>query len=195
MADLLQLIPYQELAPGQIGAIRNQVRKALVKQASEELNVPPETLVVRDILPQTDLDWGSNTNFATSEVTTEIWTITTHGSNTGYQEVITSASTAMARQRYVAIFGLRDNRYNAATVPVQSTTLWKIDVGHSIKAIWDVSKLYPYKSEVMGICPSAVIIPQQTYYQIYGYIIAASTASYVSLEGLVVESRGKIVNP
>ena len=47
----------------------------------------------------------------------------------------------------------------------------------------------------MGICPSAVIIPQQTYYQIYGYIIAASTVSYVSLEGLVVEPRGKVVSP
>lgn len=185
---LTQLIPFQELSSGQIGAIRNQVTKGLLALAAAQLKMPVDNLVVRDIRPQADLDWGSTANFGS--VSTDIWTTTT--ATTGY--VAALSTTTMADQRFVAIYGLRDARYNAATIREQTTTLWKFDVGHSVKAIWDISKCYAYKTMVVGISPSAVVIPQNAYFQIYGYEIA-SALTYVSLEGIVVEPRGRVVSP
>ena len=52
---LTHLIPLEEMTPGQVGAIRNQVITQLVRQVSSELNMPPEKLVVRDVRPFRDL--------------------------------------------------------------------------------------------------------------------------------------------
>ncbi|GAJ17717.1 unnamed protein product, partial [marine sediment metagenome] len=49
------LTPVQELAPGQVSAIRNAVIDALVRKASSELALPEEKLVVRDIRAYDDL--------------------------------------------------------------------------------------------------------------------------------------------
>lgn len=187
------LVPAPELAPGAVGAIRNQVAKALLAKVSRELQMSSDQLVVRDIRPQADLDWGSGTAYG-SAVSTELWEITT-ASNSGYQEIITSGSTTMADQRFVAIYGLRDARFNHYTVPAVTTTLFKFDVGHSIKCIWDITKLYSYRTQVIGISPSAIIIPQNTYFQISGYVIATTTVSDIQLEGLVVEPRGLVISP
>ncbi|MCD6362140.1 MAG: hypothetical protein J7M38_14880 [Armatimonadetes bacterium] len=191
------LIPYQELAPGQIGAIRNQVAKSLLSLASDKLQMPADNLIIRPLRPQSDLDWGSDatTGLANAAVTTEIWNLTTDASLSGFLPLITSASTTMADNRFVAIYGIKDSRFNAASVPAQSTSLWKFDVGHSTKAIWDLSKCYAYRSNVAGFSPTAVIIPQNSYFQIYGYSIATNTASYVSLIGMVCEPRGLVVSP
>jgi len=197
MANLLQLIPAEELASGQIGAIRNQVVKGLLAQASSELRLPVDNLIVRNIRPQSDLDWASDatTGLTKTEVTIDNWNLTTDDSLSAYLPLITSASTAMGDQRYVAIYGLRDTRFAIASPIAQVTSLWKFDVGHSVKAIWDLTKCYAYRSKVVGISPSAVVIPQNSYFQIYGYSITTDTASYVSLLGVVVEPRGRVVSP
>jgi len=189
------LTPAAELAPGAIGAIRTQVTKALLAKASRELQMPESELVVRDIRPQADLDWGSNTNFANAAVTTEIWWITTDSSNTGYQEIITSASTTMADQRFVAIYGIRDSRYNLNTITGPCVSLVKIQVGNSIKAIWDLEQLSCYRKNMVGLSSSAVIIPQNTQFQIFGYITDLSIITDLQLEGIVVEPRGKVLSP
>jgi len=187
------LIPAAELKPGAIGAIRTQVTKALLAQASRELSMLETELIVRDIRPQADLDWGSNTNFANAEVTTEIWTITT-SSNTAYQDVITSASTAMADQRFVAIFGLRCARYTENTVALPCVSLVRIQVGNSIKAIWDLEQLYAYREAVVGVCNSAVVIPQNAQFQISAYNNDPGVQCDLQLEGIIVEPRGKVLS-
>ena len=101
----------------------------------------------------------------------------------------------MADQKFVGIYGIRDGRFSMVTVEDQCSSLWKFDVGHSTKAIWDLSKCYAYRSMIAGVCPSAVIIPQNTYYQIYGYLLTASDNSRVMLEGVVVEPRGVTISP
>ena len=196
-AKQLNLIPVPELAPGQIGAIRNEAVKGVLAKASRELQMSQDLLVVRDIRPQSDLDWGSDatTGLAKSALTTDLWYLQTDDALSGYLPLVTSASTTMADQRYVCIYGLRDASSSEATVLAQTTSLWKFDVGHSVKAIWDLSKCYAYPNNCFGLCPSPVVIPQNTYFQIYGYSILVNTYSWVMLEGFVVEPRGKVISP
>lgn len=189
------LIPVEELPPGSLGAIRRQVTENLLTMAATQMKVNRNTLVARDIRPQSDLDWGSNTDYADSAVTTDIWNITVDGSNTGYQKLITSASTSMADQRWVAIYGLRDMKSCFATIVTQATTLFRITVGNSVKAIWDTSKILCYKNNPIGICASPIIIPQNTQFQFEGYILTVGTVCWISLEGVVVEPRGKVISP
>lgn len=197
MANYTQLIPVQELAPGELGAIRNEIVKASLNKASAKLGLPISDLVVRDIRPQSDLDWGSDatTGLANVAVTTDIWVLTSDASLSGFLPLITSASAIMATDRFITIYGLRDGRYTDGTIAAQSTTLWKIVVGNSTKAIWDLSKCYAYKDMPCGVCPSGVFIPERTQFQIYGYSIATSTLTYVMVEGIVVEPRGLVISP
>ena len=192
------LIPVEELPPGSLGAIRRQVTENLLTLASQQMKMSRDNLVARDIRPQSDLDWGSGAaaaEFTDSEVTTEIWNITTDTAATGYCKMITSASTVMADQRWIAIYGLRDMKSCFATMVTQAMTLFKITVGNSTKAIWDTSKLLCYVKNPIGICPSPIIIPQNTQFQFEGYILNTSTVCWVSLEGVVVEPRGKVISP
>jgi hypothetical protein len=201
MANVIQLIPIQEMAPGQVAAIRNEVKKALVVKASMELKMPPDLLVVRDIRPYDDLHWGTDDNaqdgLVATALTTNRWDFTTDATLAGWLSCIASAYRVMADQRFVAIYGLRDSRMSQSTIPAFQCTLWKIRVGNSDKVIWDASKCYAYRSEAVGICTSAVIIPQNTQYNIYGYLptAAGNAVSWVALEGFVVERRGNVVSP
>jgi len=197
----LQLIPIQELSAGQVGAIRNQVEKALKAKASMELKMSPDLLVVRDIRPYDDLKWATDNNatdgLAGTALAVNRWDFTTDASVVTWASCIVSASRVMGDQRFVAIYGLRDSRMSEPTPPAMQCTLWKIVVGNSDKVIWDMSKCYAYKTHAVGICPSAVIIPQNTQFDIYGYLptSAGAAVSFVSLEGLLVEPRGKVISP
>ena len=188
------LIPIEELPPGSLGAIRRQVTENLIIMAATQLKVSPNDLVARDIRPQSDLDWGSNTDFGTA-VITEIWNITC-AATTGYQNIIVTTNNTMADQRWVAIFGVRDMKSCFATKITQAISLLKITVGNSVKAIWDITKLYAYKMNPVGVSPSVVVIPQNTQYQFAGYLVTnAQPVCWVSLEGVVVEPRGKVISP
>lgn len=200
-ANLLQLIPIQEIAPGQVGAIRNQVERALVAKASTELKMSPDLLVVRDIRPYDDLKWATDNNatdgLAGTALAVNRWDFTTDASVVTWASCIVSASRVMGDQRFVAIYGLRDSRMSEPTPPLMQCTMWKIVVGNSDKVIWDMSKCYAYKTYAVGICPSAVIIPQNTQFDIYGYLptSAGAAVSWVSLEALLCEPRGKVISP
>lgn len=189
------LIPAAELAPGALGAIRLQVTKALLEAASKELQLPQNDLVVRDIRPQADLDWGSHANFVTGLITTELWTCTTDGALTGFQEIIVSGSDVMADQRFMAIYGIADSRYSQNTIAAPCVSLFKIVVGNSVKAIWDTQPLNAYRKNAVGVSPSAIIIPQNTQFQLYGYITATSVVCNIHVLGLVCEPRGKVLSP
>ncbi len=202
MAKLTQLVPLQELSAGQVSAQRNRVIKDLLGLASRELRMPEDKLVARDIRPFTDLAWATDatatTGLANAAITTNKWIFTTHNANTDWLSAITTLSRVMADQRFIAIFGLRDSRMAHATpiVPIQCT-LWRFQVGNSLKAIWDASKCYAYRDKVAGFCPTEIVIPQNSQYNIFGYLPTAvgNALSYVSLEGVVVEPKGKVVSP
>ena len=190
------LIPIEELPPGSLGAIRRQVTDNLIQMVSTQLKVGPETLVARDIRPYTDLAWGTNTDFTGSAISTDIWNVTQVSSAGAFFDIVVDTSTTMADRRWVAIYGIRDMRTCFATRIIQAISLFKITVGNSTKAIWDTTKLAAYKNNPVGVSASAVIIPQNTQYQFSGYCIgSATTVCWVSLEGVIVEPRGKVISP
>ena len=197
------LVPMQEMAPGSVGVIRNQVISGLVAQASRELSLPETSLVVRDVRPVLDLTMYSG---GTTAATIEDW-IYTATSGTGFISV-TGAQT-MADQRYVALFGVRDLRLgigihatstllgSSLTVYTSYLSLIKINVGGADKAIWDTKCVQPYKNNLVALTPSAVVIPQNSSFNIsyYKTVTTAGLVMLIQLIGVVVEPRGKIISP
>lgn len=198
-----QLVPVKELTPGAVSSIRNGVIDQVVTIASAELNKLPEDLVVRDLRPFSDLAWCTTTNAVTAALTTDTWIATSddslvYGSFVG---CVTSGSTTMANNRWVAIYGVKDMRACLTTVIEPALSLIKFNVGGNDRAIWDLFSMYAYPDAMAAISPSAVIIPQNTDYQIYLYGGLSSdggstdVAQYIVLEGVVVEPKGKVLSP
>jgi len=171
----IHLIPLAELSPGQAASIRNEVIDAVVKIASTELKLPADKLVVRDIRPKTDLGYA---NEDYKEVT---------GSTTGVFETMCSGT--MADQRWVAIYGVRDDS------PSPSVTQLKFTIGGSDRVIWDIQGLYGVNETKVGLSPSPVIIPQNIPFTIQRYVIAAQLGAHIILKGVTVEPVGKTLTP
>lgn len=210
-AILTHLIPVDELPEGQVSAIRNKVAENLIARASRELNMAPSNLLVRDLHWVGDLQAYST---GTTAATVNNWLFTTAASaTTGF--ITVTGSKTMGDQRYCAIYGIKDNRgvYTnaAATVDLptlgsnlcgmtiqlcQAVSLVKIIVGGTDKVIWDTCKLQCYINKA-GISPSAVIIPQNTSYEIQYYKMenTNSVIAFLVLDGIIVEPRGKVIAP
>lgn len=201
MAKLTQLVPMQELSAGQVSAQRNRVIRDLLARASRELKMAEDKLVVRDIRPYSDLNWATEDTAADAlvkaAITADRWDFTTDDANALWLSAILTTKRTMADQRYVAIYGLRDSRVTYATIINIQCTLWRFQVGHSYKAIWDASKCYAYRTNVAGFCPTEIVIPQNTQFNIFGYLPTdeGDKASYVQFEGVVVEPVGKVISP
>jgi len=202
---LTQLLPIQELTPGQIGNIRNGAINAVVAMAAKELGLPEDRLVVRDIRPMTDLEL-----YASDAVTgsAENWIFVCATAGTGYKALC--ASRTMADQRYIAIFGIRDMRTNIGTTADNVTaagiirandepkvvSLLRFTIGGAYKVIWDTNVMTAYRENLVAFSPSVVIIPQNVSYQIEAFKDAAKEGSVMlQLIGVVVEPRGLTISP
>ena len=196
------LTPIQEMAPGQVSAIRNSIMDSVVAKASRELSIPENKLVVRDIRPYTDLGFGNNTDYMATATSIDIWGTFIH--STAY--VATAAgpgtycdaiadTTTMGDNRYVVLYGVRDMRISLATIIAQDISLIKFDIGAADRTIWDLTKCECYKNAIAGVTPAAVVIPPLAPYQISCYLIAGGIAPYVQLIGFVVEPIGLVITP
>ena len=174
MASETQLVPLSELAAGEVASIRNKIKDALVAKIAKELNKSPVDIVVRDIRAKGDLDY-----------TYEDWFETTGATADTYETMSTGT---MADQRWVALYGVKDDAEN------QSCTQIKFNIGGGDRAIWHLQHLSEQDS-MIGICPSGVVIPQNSPYTISRYVRSASARTHLVLKGFVVEPRGKVVSP
>ena len=209
VAAQTMLIPVSELPPGEILRIRNSVISQVVALAASELSMKEEDLVVRDIDPYTDLgwDWAAATNG-----TAHSWVHSATGNDAGYHTF--NGDTTMADQRYVAIFGVRDARWNIGSTqgatdsssyykPCQPASAIKFSVGGSTKAIWDIMCLNAYINNAVAVTPAAIIIPQNVIFNIYHQVKTWVSATgrqtdidmNLQLIGVVVEPRGKVISP
>lgn len=196
------LIPVQELAPGQLSAIREAIIDAVVAKAASELTLPEEQLLVRDIRAYDDLTFGKNTAYLATAQSYNVWGTFKHD-DTYVLEYATAGAyvdavpddTTMADQRYVALYGVRDMRESLATVIEQDISLIKFTIGSSDKVIWDLCKCEAYKNGIAGITPSAVVIPPLAPYQIDPYLMDGGVAPYLQLMGFVVEPVGILLVP
>lgn len=199
----IMLIPKAELPKGAITAMRNSVIATVKKLASTELKLSEDQLVARDIRWVEDLQAYST---GTTAATVNNWIFTTAGSTTTGFVTVTGDQTC-AVERFIAIYGVKDLRcaydIKGVTGPTYHATLAhtvsqiRIDVGGGIKAIWDLLKMENNPLEPVGISPAAVLIPQNTVYNIYYYkhLATNSTIANLVLEGVVVEPRGKVISP
>jgi len=207
MATKIHLVPLAEMTPGMAGAIRNQVIDAVVAQASRELSLPPDKLVVRDVLPKTDLGMYE---VLTTALATDDWIYVQTTLTANVFTNMTANPATMGDQRFVAIYGVRDKRpagessSGAGTAGVaedlmniNSVALVKIIVGGSDKVIWDIGCTAAYYQNPVALSPTAVIIPQNAAYAIqykFTYILT-QIVSHLQLIGVVVEPRGKVLSP
>ena len=218
MPSYTQLIPKEEMTPGAIGAIRNQIIDNVVAQVSRELTLSPDDLVVRDIRPKSDLQMLS---VGTTDATVDRWVYDATTTVADAFTAVVGATKTMADQRYIALFGVRDLRagvgVHTTAMELQDSTaagpvaqlgpllpqnamvsFIKIEVGGAVKAIWDISCLEAYIGEAMvAFSPSAVLIPQNASFRIYYYFktTAAGIRANLQLIGVVVEPRGKVISP
>jgi len=200
-----QLIPVVELAPGAISRIRNEAIAKVVSLASRELNKSPEELIVRDIRPYSDIYWCTHDDAIDGTVaTTETWIADKFDDSAilgDYVATIAASHTTMADSRYVCIYGVKDIRMCLATKIEKTISLIKVSVGGNDRVIWDVQNIEGYPNAMAGVCPSPIVIPQNTDYQIYVYGgLSVATGGtdlygYIILEGFVVEPRGKVLSP
>lgn len=201
-ASNILLTPTQELAPGQVAAIRNAVIDAVVAKASSELSLPEDNLVVRDIRAYDDLGFGNNLAYMASVTATNVWG--TFKSSDGY--IATAANpgqynnaiadnTTMADNRYVALYGVRDWRISRPTVNDADVSLIKFNIGSADRVIWDLTKCEAYKNFIAGITSSPVLIPPLAPYQISCYLVAGGTEVCLQLMGFVVEPVGILIVP
>ncbi len=207
-ASLINLIPLAELTPGQVGAIRNEVIDNLVKQASQELRLSPDSLVVRDVCPVRDLAMYS---VLTTAATTEDWVF--NASTTAAAFVSVTGTNAMADQRYVALYGVRDLRTGlmatgaggasatlacALGIAAACVSLIKINIGGSDKVIWDIKAMEAYPRWAAAFAPTAVVIPQNASFNISYYKMDSAAGQkpiFLQLVGVTVEPRGKVISP
>jgi len=170
----IQLIPFSELAPGEVGAIRNGIIHKMVELAMQSAKLPEDQFVVRDIRALDDLGY-----------TYEDWTEVTDATADQWE---TMASGTMGDQRWVGIFGVKADPDRFACTSI------KFNVGGGDRVIWQLQSLRE-QDDMVGFCPSGIIIPQRTPYTISRYIRSASSPVSLVLKGVVVEKRGKVVSP
>jgi len=203
-ARQIYLTPVSELAPGAIAAIRHEIIDILLARASRELNKPLEQLLARDLRPLDDIGWATHADIGTAELTQNEWIFTSDDSaNYGaFTSMVSTTYDEMARDRYVSIYGVKDMRMSLNAPIAQALSMLKINVGGNDKVIWDLQNMQAYPNALAAICPSpGVIIPPSSAFQIYGYGCLSDDgggtdiASYIVLEGVVVEQKGKVLSP
>ena len=216
-ATMTMLTPIQELTPGMVGKIRNDVINAVVAEASKTLNLPPERLVVRDVRPKADLTlYGAGATVLTVDEWEYDATTTTANAFT-----TVSGAQTMGDQKFVALFGVRDLRRGVGThstamgVDFESTdadavamigpvpdpgymvTLIKVSVGGADKVIWDLSGMESYTDNLIAFTQAPILIPQNVSYNIYYYFktTLGGIKVWLQLIGVVVEPRGVTISP
>jgi len=202
----IQLIPLNEMTPGMAGAIRNQVIEAVVAQASRELALPYDKLIVRDVRPLSDLAMYA---VGTTALTTDNWIFhaTTTTANAWTNACANPAT--MADNRFVALYGVRngmptEGSAGGGTAGVAGDVMVfspicqvKINVGGSDKIIWDIISTQSDRNTHVALSPSAVIIPQNATYNIQYKLtyVTADIICHLQLVGVVVEPRGLVLSP
>lgn len=172
--SLIQLIPLSELSSGQAAQIRNNSIESLLMKAQTEAKVARNRLVIRDILPATDLDYSA-----------EEWSEVTGTTVNTYETMSTGT---MSTDRWLGIYGVK------LVEGAGSASALKFNVGGADRVIWQLQSLNEDDGYV-GYSPSVILIPASVPYTISRYVRSISNAFTCVLKGVVVETRGKLVSP
>lgn len=174
MAAETHLIPVSELAPAQVGAIRNQAIAAVVNLAASELKISPDKITTRDIRPS-DLDYTNDDWFEVTGATANVYETWTTGT--------------MGTDRWIVFWGVMDEG-------VPACTLVNINIGGGVRAIWNLQQLPTNEAgERIGFTNHPVIVTPNAIYTIQRYVRLVNSPSHLVLKGAIIEPRGRVVSP
>jgi len=166
------LIPKQELTVEEIMEIETATVEKLLEIAAKQTGIAKEELVVREIMPKTDLG-----------LTNEEWKISYTAAYTEERKV----NITLPKNKFIAFFGAT----NLSAVP---KTLY---VGFATPAKrvdnWHFSKIYSYNNPV-GYAKEPVIFVGGKTMHLWFYGNATGD-DLPELKGIVVEPLGELVSP
>jgi len=170
----MKLIPIKQLTLEDLARIKASIKEKLIREVSARLAIPREQVVVRDLLPKTDMG-----------LTTEVWITPTLAANawTKYFDK------ELPNRRFVAFYGVANN----AADPIATGVYLKLGpTGATARAVWEIEELYADEIPV-GVTDEIILYRGGEHIFVEVYAKAAGTEPLVLL-GMVGEPYGELVS-
>ena len=167
------VIPTHELDIGDVVSIKQQVIDALLRVATRMTGLDKGQLVVRNILPATDLGLPSE-HWETPALTANDWT--------------NYFTKQLDEQQFVAFYGVT----NLSPDPKVTALRFKVGQGAGTKTldVIQLEELYSNTMKTEGYFKKPILYKQRQYVNVDVYATAAGTEPLV-LRGFVVEPAGR----
>jgi len=166
----IYLIPNPTLP--ELRSIQASAKNQLLQLAVNDLKKKPTELIIRDILPSTDLGY-----------TNEVWTKTYSSSNT-YVDLVTDKEFT---NKEMVIYGVLNN----SAKPL--STLLRVKIGADIRAIANLTPMYNNAEQALGILSKPILFRTDTKFTISVYPKETGTEELVLL-GYIIEKIGDTIS-
>jgi len=170
----MKLTPIKQLSLADIAAIEASIKERLLDEASRRLARPKEQLVIRDILPKTDLGL-TNEEWVTPSLTANAWT--------KYFDI------KLPDTRFICFYGAANN----AADPIVTAVMLKMGpAGATTRGSMELEEIYADEVPV-GILDEAVLYRGGDHIYVDCWAKKAGTEPLV-LKGMVAEPYGEVVS-
>jgi len=170
----MKLIPIKQLSLADIAAIEASIKERLLDEASRRLALPRERLVVRDVLPKTDMGLA-NEEWITPSLTADTWT-------KYFDEKLPNT-------RFVCFYGVADN----AADPIVTAVAMKMGpTGGTTRGVWEIEEIFADEVPI-GISDEAIMYRGGDHVFVECWAKAAGTEP-LALKGMVCEPLGEVVS-
>jgi len=168
------IIPAAELDIAEIAAIKQQVMDALFSVATRMTGLTKEQLVIRNILPSTDLGLA-NEYWETPALTANDWT--------------NYFTKQLDNQQFIVFYGVA----NLSPDPKVTALRFKVGSGAGTKTldVVQLEELYTNTERTDGFFKRPIIYKERQYVNVDVYSKAAGTEPLM-LRGFVIEPAGRI---
>lgn len=168
------LMPAWELDVEDIKAIKQQVIDLALQRAMKMTGLAADQLVVRNILPSTDLG-----------LTNEVWSFSLTTAN-DWNNIVTKQ---LDDQQFLVIFGVAV----LSADPITTALRFKVGSGTGTKTldVVDLEELYASDERPEGILKRPILYKEKQYVNIDVYAKATGTENLV-FKGFVIEPAGRV---
>ena len=170
-----KIFPFAELGLEQLRAIEDAVKEKLLEVAMRETGKKREELVIRDILPKTDLG-----------LTNEVWVASISTANS-WNTWITKE---LPKNKFIAFYGVAV----LSASPITTGVAFKIGAtGATTKDIMMYEEIFAEEKPV-GYTEEPIIYKggDYVYIQLYG---KSTGTEYIVLKGMICEPVGETISP
>jgi len=171
----MKLTPIRQISLADLAALEEAIKAELKRRAAARLAIPEDQLVIRDVMPKTDLD-----------LTNEVWITPTLTANawTKYYEI------KLPDNKFIAFFGAANN----AADPIATAIGLRLGPGGAAgtKGVMQLEELYADEIPV-GVLDEPIIYDAGATIYVDVYAKAAGTEPLV-VKGKVCEPFGVLVS-